>query len=56
MGAYVTKNVKEDTMKYGHFNDEDREYVIETPATPLPWIIIWGTSIFQPHLPYRRRL
>ncbi|MDR0374516.1 MAG: glycosyl transferase [Treponema sp.] len=33
-------------MKYGHFNDEDREYVIETPATPLPWINYLGNENF----------
>ena len=25
-------------MKYGHFDDEAREYVITRPDTPLPWI------------------
>ena len=25
-------------MKYGHFDDELKEYVIDTPYTPLPWI------------------
>ena len=25
-------------MRYGHFDDAAKEYVIETPATPLPWI------------------
>ena len=25
-------------MKYGHFDDENREYVITRPDTPLPWI------------------
>ncbi|MDR2193199.1 MAG: glycosyl transferase [Treponema sp.] len=33
-------------MKYGNFNDEDREYVIETPATPLPWINYLGNENF----------
>ncbi len=33
-------------MKYGHFNDEDREYVIDTPATPLPWINYLGNEGF----------
>ena len=33
-------------MKYGHFDDEAREYVIETPATPLPWINYLGTQDF----------
>ena len=25
-------------MKFGHFDDQTREYVIETPKTPYPWI------------------
>ena len=25
-------------MKYGHFDDQKKEYVITTPKTPLPWI------------------
>ena len=25
-------------MKYGYFDDLNKEYVIETPRTPLPWI------------------
>ena len=25
-------------MKYGFFDDMNREYVITTPKTPLPWI------------------
>jgi cellobiose phosphorylase len=33
-------------MKYGSFNDENREYVIETPATPLPWINYLGNERF----------
>ncbi len=31
-------------MRYGHFDDERREYVIERPATPLPWINYLGTG------------
>ncbi len=33
-------------MRYGHFDDEKREYVIETPATPLPWINYLGSEAF----------
>jgi cellobiose phosphorylase len=33
-------------MKYGCFDDENREYVIETPATPLPWINYLGNERF----------
>ena len=25
-------------MQFGHFDDERKEYVIDTPYTPLPWI------------------
>ena len=33
-------------MKYGHFDDKAREYVIETPKTPLPWINYLGSDDF----------
>lgn len=33
-------------MKYGYFDDLNREYVINTPATPLPWINYLGTNGF----------
>lgn len=33
-------------MKYGYFDDNAREYVINTPATPLPWINYLGTNGF----------
>ena len=29
-------------MKFGHFDDEHREYVIQKPDTPLPWINYLG--------------
>ncbi len=29
-------------MRYGHFDDATREYVIERPDTPLPWINYLG--------------
>ena len=29
-------------MKYGHFDDKNREYVIHTPRTPYPWINYLG--------------
>ena len=32
-------------MRYGHFDDAAKEYVIETPATPLPWINYLGGII-----------
>ena len=25
-------------MKFGYFDDQNKEYVITTPQTPLPWI------------------
>ncbi len=33
-------------MRFGHFDDERREYVIETPRTPYPWINYLGTEQF----------
>ena len=33
-------------MKYGYFNDINREYVITDPATPLPWINYLGCRDF----------
>lgn len=33
-------------MRYGHFDDARREYVIETPATPQPWINYLGSQEF----------
>ena len=33
-------------MKYGHFDDKAREYVIDTPKTPLPWINYLGSEAF----------
>ena len=33
-------------MKYGYFDDVNREYVINTPKTPLPWINYLGTNGF----------
>ena len=26
-------------MRFGHFDDQNKEYVITTPQTPLPWIL-----------------
>jgi len=31
-------------MKYGHFDDERREYVVTRPDTPLPWINYLGVN------------
>ena len=33
-------------MKYGHFDDAHKEYVITTPKTPLPWINYLGCKDF----------
>ena len=33
-------------MKFGHFEDANKEYVIETPQTPLPWINYLGNQDF----------
>jgi cellobiose phosphorylase len=33
-------------MRFGHFDDEAREYVITTPRTPRPWINYLGTHDF----------
>jgi cellobiose phosphorylase len=33
-------------MKYGHFDDRQREYVITEPRTPYPWINYLGTEAF----------
>jgi cellobiose phosphorylase len=31
-------------MRYGHFDDANREYVIERPDTPLPWFNYLGSE------------
>lgn len=33
-------------MKYGFFDDQNKEYVITTPKTPYPWINYLGTQEF----------
>jgi cellobiose phosphorylase len=33
-------------MKFGYFNDTNKEYVITTPYTPLPWINYLGNQDF----------
>ncbi len=33
-------------MKYGHFDDDSREYVITNPKTPYPWINYLGNEDF----------
>src|SRR5215467_11991642 len=34
------------SMKYGHFDDQHREYVIAQPDTPLPWINYLGCQAY----------
>src|ERR1035437_580740 len=34
------------TMKFGHFDDQNREYVITQPDTPLPWINYLGCQAY----------
>lgn len=33
-------------MQFGHFDDARREYVIDTPRTPYPWINYLGSQAF----------
>ena len=33
-------------MKYGYFDDKNREYVITRPDTPLPWINYLGCQAY----------
>ncbi len=33
-------------MRYGHFDDQRREYVITRPDTPLPWINYLGSEAY----------
>ena len=33
-------------MRFGHFDDKNREYVITTPKTPYPWINYLGSENF----------
>ena len=33
-------------MKFGFFDDQNKEYVITTPRTPLPWINYLGSKDF----------
>ena len=33
-------------MRYGNFRDKNREYVIERPDTPLPWINYLGSNSY----------
>src|SRR6266550_1730532 len=33
-------------MRYGYFDDKNREYVIENPNTPMSWVNYLGTDKF----------
>ncbi|MCG8697266.1 MAG: hypothetical protein MI922_04375, partial [Bacteroidales bacterium] len=35
---------KTKTIKYGEFDDKNKEYVIKRPDTPYPWINYLGSS------------
>lgn len=39
-------NKEKQAMKFGYFDDANREYVITTPKTPLPWINYLGCKEF----------
>jgi len=36
----------EETMKYGYFDDANREYVIDRPDTPAPWVNYLGSPAY----------
>ena len=46
----IQKNIiyfgMEGNMKFGYFDDTNKEYVITTPKTPLPWINYLGCKEF----------
>lgn len=44
--ANFDEHLENSFMRFGHFDDKNREYVINTPHTPLPWINYLGQSSF----------
>ena len=38
-------------MRFGHFDDQNKEYVITTPQTPLPWSTTLAVRIFSVWFP-----
>lgn len=42
--GYIAKRLT--VMKYGYFDDKNKEYVITTPQTPYPWINYLGNKDF----------
>ncbi len=43
-------------MKYGHFDDARREYVITQPDTPLPWINYLAAKVISASFRIRQGL
>mgnify|MGYP000364511469 CR=1 FL=1 len=43
-------------MNFGYFDDTNKEYVITTPQTPLPWINYLAAKLLPPDQQHRRRL
>ncbi len=48
LSAFSHKSLKEEVrlMKFGFFDDANKEYVITSPKTPYPWINYLGTQDF----------
>lgn len=44
--VYIYRTCEVRLMRFGYFDDAAREYVIQTPCTPLPWINYLGTRDF----------
>ena len=42
--GHAAASTAEESMKFGRFDDERREYVITRPDTPLPWINYLGSE------------
>lgn len=40
------KRQKETSMRYGYFDDKAREYVIDRPDTPAPWVNYLGSPAY----------
>ena len=46
LGIHTAEGQGNIDMKFGFFDDKNREYVITTPRTPLPWINYLGSQEF----------
>ena len=44
--CYSAKKERNTMKQFGHFDDERKEYVIQSPQTPYPWINYLGTQAF----------